>query len=40
MKNELFWYPYSAKTERIFLRMLGTMFSSKLGWKLKSLFGK
>ena len=40
MKNELFWYPYSAKTERIFLRMLGTMFSSKLGSKLKSLFGK
>ena len=40
MKKELFWYPYTAKTERLLSRALGLMFSSRLGSKLKSLMGK
>jgi acyl-CoA reductase-like NAD-dependent aldehyde dehydrogenase len=40
MKSELFWYPYSAKTERIMARLFGAAFSTGLGAKLKTLFGK
>jgi acyl-CoA reductase-like NAD-dependent aldehyde dehydrogenase len=40
LKSELFWYPYSAKRERLLSRALGVMFSSRLGSKLKSLLGK
>ena len=40
MKTEPFWYPYSAKTERLLARALGVMFSSRLGTKLKALRGK
>jgi acyl-CoA reductase-like NAD-dependent aldehyde dehydrogenase len=40
MKSELFWFPYSAKTERLLSRALGVMFSSRWGAKLKSLLGK
>ncbi len=40
MKSEIFWYPYSAKTERLLSRMLAVMFSSRIGAKLKSLLGK
>src|SRR5262249_41706835 len=28
MKKELFWYPYSAKTERLMSRMFGALFST------------
>ena len=40
LKRELFWYPYTAKTEQLLSRMLGVMFSTGLGSKLKSLLGK
>ncbi len=40
MKTELFWYPYSAGTERLLSRMLSVIFSSRFGSKLKSLLGK
>ncbi|MDX2030296.1 MAG: succinic semialdehyde dehydrogenase [Blastocatellia bacterium] len=40
MKSELFWYPYSAKTERMMARLFGAVFSTGIGAKLKSLFGK
>jgi len=40
MKNELFWYPYSAATERALDKILGVVFSTGLKAKLKSLFGK
>lgn len=40
MKKELFWYPYSAKTERLLSRMFGALFSTGLGAKLRSLVGK
>jgi acyl-CoA reductase-like NAD-dependent aldehyde dehydrogenase len=40
LKKELFWYPYSARTERLLARMLGVVFSSRLGQKLKALRGK
>jgi succinate-semialdehyde dehydrogenase/glutarate-semialdehyde dehydrogenase len=37
MKSELFWYPYTAKTERLLSRLLGIVFSSRLSEKLKAL---
>jgi len=40
MKRDPFWYPYNAKTERLMLRLLGAMFSTRLGAKLKALLGK
>ena len=40
MKKELFWYPYTAKTERLMSRMFGALFSSGIGAKLRSLLGK
>jgi acyl-CoA reductase-like NAD-dependent aldehyde dehydrogenase len=40
MKSEPFWFPYSAKTERLLSRALGLMFSSGFRAKLKSLMGK
>ncbi len=40
MKSELFWYPYSAKTERMMAKLFGAVFSTGMGAKLKSLFGK
>lgn len=40
MKNEIFWYPYSDATERLLDRMLGVVFSTGLGAKLKALVGK
>jgi acyl-CoA reductase-like NAD-dependent aldehyde dehydrogenase len=40
MKRDPFWYPYDAKTERLMLRLLGAMFSTRLGAKLKALLGK
>lgn len=39
MKRELFWFPYSAKTERLLARALGFLFSSRLSSKFKSLLG-
>jgi acyl-CoA reductase-like NAD-dependent aldehyde dehydrogenase len=40
LKRELFWYPYTAQTERFLTRALGVIYSSRLGAKLKSLLGK
>jgi succinate-semialdehyde dehydrogenase / glutarate-semialdehyde dehydrogenase len=40
MKREPFWFPYSAKTERLLARALGIMFSSRWSSKLKSIMGK
>jgi acyl-CoA reductase-like NAD-dependent aldehyde dehydrogenase len=40
LKKELFWYPYSAKTERMMSRLFGMLFSTGLGAKLRSLIGK
>jgi acyl-CoA reductase-like NAD-dependent aldehyde dehydrogenase len=40
MKRDPFWYPYDAKTERLMLRLLGAMFSTRLGAKLKALLRK
>jgi acyl-CoA reductase-like NAD-dependent aldehyde dehydrogenase len=40
MKSELFWFPYSAKTERMMAKLFGAVFSTGLVAKLKSLFGK
>jgi acyl-CoA reductase-like NAD-dependent aldehyde dehydrogenase len=40
LKRDPFWYPYDAKTERLMLRLLGAMFSTRLGAKLKALLGK
>jgi acyl-CoA reductase-like NAD-dependent aldehyde dehydrogenase len=37
MKSELFWYPYTARTERLLSRLLGIVFSSRLSEKLKAL---
>jgi acyl-CoA reductase-like NAD-dependent aldehyde dehydrogenase len=37
MKSELFWYPYTAGTERLLSRLLGIVFSSRLSEKLKAL---
>jgi acyl-CoA reductase-like NAD-dependent aldehyde dehydrogenase len=39
MKRDPFWYPYNAKTERLMLRLLNVAFSTRLGAKLKTLFG-
>lgn len=36
MKKELFWYPYTARTERLLSRALDLM---RVGTRLKSLFG-
>ncbi len=40
MKRDPFWYPYDARTERVMLRLLNVAFSTRLGAKLKALFGK
>lgn len=40
LKRELFWYPYTATTENRMSRLFGALFSTGLGAKLKSLFGK
>src|SRR5262244_540922 len=40
LKRDPFWYPYDAKTERLMLRLLGAMFSTRLGAKLKALLRK
>ncbi len=40
MNSEPFWFPYSAKTERLLSRALGLMFSSGFRSKLKSLLSK
>ncbi len=40
MKRDPFWYPYSAKTERLMLRLLGAVFSTRPGAKLKAILGK
>ena len=40
MKRDPFWYPYDAKTERMMLRLLNVAFSTRLGAKLKALFGR
>lgn len=39
MKRDPFWYPYDAKTERFMLRLLNVAFSTRLGAKLKAIFG-
>jgi acyl-CoA reductase-like NAD-dependent aldehyde dehydrogenase len=40
LKREAIWYPYTAQGERLMLRLLGALFSSRLTEKLKSLFGQ
>jgi acyl-CoA reductase-like NAD-dependent aldehyde dehydrogenase len=40
MKKEFFWYPYTAKTERLISRILGAAYSSRFVEKLKALRGK
>ena len=40
MKREPTWYPYTAQTERVLTRVLGALFSSRLGAKFKALLGK
>jgi succinate-semialdehyde dehydrogenase / glutarate-semialdehyde dehydrogenase len=40
MKREPFWFPYSAKTERLLTRALGILFSSRWSSKFKSIMGK
>jgi acyl-CoA reductase-like NAD-dependent aldehyde dehydrogenase len=39
MKRDPFWYPYDAKTEKFMLRLLRVAFSTRLGAKLKAIFG-
>jgi hypothetical protein len=40
MKREMLWYPYSAQTERILLRAMGALFSTRFGAKVKALLGR
>jgi succinate-semialdehyde dehydrogenase / glutarate-semialdehyde dehydrogenase len=40
MKREPFWFPYSVKTERLLVRALGILFSSRWSSKFKSIMGK
>lgn len=40
LKREVIWYPYSARGERTFLRLLGVLFSRSLVARIKSLFGR
>jgi acyl-CoA reductase-like NAD-dependent aldehyde dehydrogenase len=40
LKRDPFWYPYNAKTERLMLRLLGAMFSTRPVAKLKAILGK
>ncbi len=40
MKREPTWYPYTAQTERVLTRVMGALFSSRLGAKCKALLGK
>jgi acyl-CoA reductase-like NAD-dependent aldehyde dehydrogenase len=39
LKREMLWYPYTAQTERLFLRGIGALFSNRLSQKLKALLG-
>jgi acyl-CoA reductase-like NAD-dependent aldehyde dehydrogenase len=40
LKREPTWFPYTAQTERVLLRVVGALFSTRAGAKLKALFGK
>ncbi|MBI1761967.1 MAG: aldehyde dehydrogenase family protein [Acidobacteria bacterium] len=40
LKREPTWYPYTAQTERVLTRVMGALFSSRAGAKLRALFGK
>ncbi len=40
LKRDPFWYPYDAKTERLMLRLLGAIFSTRPVAKLKAILGK
>jgi acyl-CoA reductase-like NAD-dependent aldehyde dehydrogenase len=40
LKREPTWYPYNAKTERVFSRVFGFLFSTGLRAKVKALLGK
>jgi acyl-CoA reductase-like NAD-dependent aldehyde dehydrogenase len=39
LKKELFWYPYSARTERLLTRILDVVFSRRFGPRLKAMLG-
>jgi delta 1-pyrroline-5-carboxylate dehydrogenase len=40
LRREPTWYPYTAQTERVLARVVGVLFSSRVGAKLNSLLGK
>ena len=40
LKREVIWYPYTAQGERLLLRLLSTLFSSRVVGKIKGLLGK
>ncbi len=40
LKREPTWFPYTAQTERVLTRLLGALFSTGLGAKLRALLGK
>ncbi|MBO0857791.1 MAG: aldehyde dehydrogenase family protein [Chloracidobacterium sp.] len=40
LKRDPFWYPYDANTERVMLRLLRAVFSTRLIAKLKAILGR
>lgn len=40
LKREMIWYPYTAQGERLLLRLLGALFSSRVAGKLRALLGR
>jgi acyl-CoA reductase-like NAD-dependent aldehyde dehydrogenase len=40
LKREPTWFPYTAQTERVLTRLMGALFSTRLGAKLRALLGK
>lgn len=40
LKRELLWYPYNAKTEQQFQRLMRVLFSNRVSDKIKALLGR
>jgi acyl-CoA reductase-like NAD-dependent aldehyde dehydrogenase len=40
LQREPTWYPYNAQTERVLTRLVGALFSTGLGAKLRALMGR
>lgn len=40
LRREPVWYPYSAKTERMLLRLMNVLFANRISAKLKALWGR